>query len=67
MTKTTKSSVSRRTVMKGAGAAAAAVATYPISATAQNTDRIIIGMTQEPVQFNPLLYANTGTENVPEA
>ena len=24
-------------------------------------------MTQEPVQFNPLLYANTGTENVPEA
>ena len=67
MTKTTKSSVSRRTVMKGAGAAAAAVATYPISATAQNKDRIIIGMTQEPVQFNPLLYANTGTENVPEA
>jgi len=28
---------------------------------------IILGMTQEPVQFNPLLYVNAGTENVPEA
>ena len=59
--------VSRRTAIKGAAAASTWAATYPIAATAQNKDRIIIGMTQEPVQFNPLLYANTGTENVPEA
>jgi peptide/nickel transport system substrate-binding protein len=31
-----------------------------------NKDRVILGMTQEAVQFNPLLYVNTGTENVPE-
>ena len=28
---------------------------------------IIVGMTQEPVNFNPLLYVNSGTEEVPEA
>lgn len=59
--------VSRRTAIKGAAAASAWAATYPIAASAQNKERIICGMTQEPVQFNPLLYANTGTENVPEA
>jgi peptide/nickel transport system substrate-binding protein len=32
-----------------------------------NRDRIILCMTQEPVQFNPLLFVNAGTENVPEA
>lgn len=63
----TSKGLSRRGVIKGAGAVAAASTFHPISATAQNKDRIIIGMTQEPVQFNPLLYANTGTENVPEA
>ncbi len=65
----TKGKISRRDTLKGsvAVAVAAATSTYPISATAQNKDRLIIGMTQEPVQFNPLLYANTGTENVPEA
>src|SRR5271166_2220420 len=31
-----------------------------------NRDRVILGMTQEPVQFNPLLYVNSGTENIPE-
>ena len=28
---------------------------------------VIIGMTQEPVNFNPLLYVNSGVETVPEA
>jgi len=28
---------------------------------------VIVGMTQEPVNFNPLLYVNSGTEEVPEA
>ncbi len=40
------------------------VAATPVSA-AKNS--VIIGMTQEPVNFNPLLYVNSGTEEVPEA
>jgi peptide/nickel transport system substrate-binding protein len=36
-------------------------------AVAAKTDRIIISHNQEPVQYNPLLYVNRGTENVPEA
>ena len=35
-------------------------------AQAQNRDRLILGMTQEPVQFNPMLWVNAGTENIPE-
>ncbi len=35
-------------------------------AQALNKDRLILGMTQEPVQFNPLLWVNAGTENIPE-
>jgi peptide/nickel transport system substrate-binding protein len=35
-------------------------------AQAINRERVILGMTQEPVQFNPLLWVNAGTENVPE-
>lgn len=31
-----------------------------------NKERLILGMTQEPVQFNPLLWVNAGTENIPE-
>jgi peptide/nickel transport system substrate-binding protein len=64
MTVRVKTKLSRRALLKGAGATAGVLAT---PALAQNKDRIICGMTQEPVQFNPLLYANTGTENVPEA
>jgi peptide/nickel transport system substrate-binding protein len=30
-------------------------------------NNVIVGMTQEPVNFNPLLYVNSGTEEVPEA
>jgi peptide/nickel transport system substrate-binding protein len=28
---------------------------------------VIVAMTQEPMQFNPLIYENTGTESVPES
>ena len=64
-------SVSRRgLIRRGAGAGALALgapALLPGSASGQSRDRLILGMSQEPVQFNPLLYVNSGTENVPEA
>jgi peptide/nickel transport system substrate-binding protein len=40
------------------------VGVQPVSAAKKS---VIIGMTQEPVNFNPLLYVNSGTEEVPEA
>ena len=39
-------------------------AVQPVSAAKKS---VIVGMTQEPVNFNPLLYVNSGTEEVPEA
>src|SRR4029077_12557077 len=59
-------------VLSGAAKAAALAVTgaggFAAPAIAQqNKDRIIFAMSQEPVQFNPLLYVNTGTENVPES
>lgn len=67
-----KSGLSRRQVLSGAAKAAALAVTgtggFAAPAIAQqNKDRIIFAMSQEPVQFNPLLYVNTGTENVPES
>jgi peptide/nickel transport system substrate-binding protein len=66
-----RNGLSRRQVLSGAAKAAALAFTSPgIAAPAiaqQNKDRIIFAMSQEPVQFNPLLYVNTGTENVPES
>lgn len=58
---------SRRGIIAGAGALGLAAANLPREALAQSRDRIIVAMSQEPVQFNPLLYVNSGTENVPEA
>eukprot|EP01031_Cornospumella_fuschlensis_P048735 gene48735-59676_t len=49
------------------GAGAAILAAPTVHAQSLNRERIILGMTQEPVQFNPLLFVNAGTENVPEA
>ncbi|MGE0715613.1 MAG: ABC transporter substrate-binding protein, partial [Alphaproteobacteria bacterium] len=71
MTKS-RNGITRRRFLAAAGttAAASAVGVGGLAAPAvaqQNRDRIILGMTQEPVQFNPLLYVNAGTENVPEA
>ena len=60
--------ITRRTLGKvGLGAAAVPLAAPTVWGQAINRDRIILCMTQEPVQFNPLLYVNAGTENVPEA
>jgi peptide/nickel transport system substrate-binding protein len=63
------SSLTRRSVLKGAGASwlIVPVAGLYSPAIAQKRDRIILGTTQEPVQFNPLLYVNAGAENIPEA
>ena len=65
--------VSRRQFIKTTGMAAAGVALAgsagwltPTPAWAKKNS-VIIGMTQEPVNFNPLLYVNSGTEEVPEA
>ena len=74
MKKTKNTDVTRREFMKTTSKAAAVaavagtgVASFAPPAVAKNKDRIIFGMTQEPVQFNPILYVNRGTENVPEA
>ena len=58
-------SLTRRGVLAGGAAVLTAPAILPARAE-PNRDRIILGMTQEPVQFNPLLWVNAGTENVPE-
>ena len=65
--------VSRRQFLKTTGMAAAGAALAgsagwlaPTPAWAKKNN-VIVGMTQEPVNFNPLLYVNSGTEEVPEA
>lgn len=55
--------ITRRATLAGA----AILAAPTVHAQSLNRERIILGMTQEPVQFNPLLFVNAGTENVPEA
>ena len=62
--------MTRRDFIKTTGmltaCAAAAGAGIPRQAWAKKNN-VIIGMTQEPVNFNALLYVNSGTEEVPEA
>ncbi len=62
--------ITRRDFIKTTGAltafAAAASMGIPRRAWAKKNN-VIIGMTQEPVNFNALLYVNSGTEEVPEA
>ena len=63
-------SLTRRSLIKGAAAAGLILPAGALHAPAlaqQRRDRIILGTTQEPVQFNPLLYVNAGAENIPEA
>jgi peptide/nickel transport system substrate-binding protein len=55
----------KTTGMLTAGAAAASMG-IPRQAWAKKNN-VIIGMTQEAVNFNALLYVNSGTEEVPEA
>ena len=40
---------------------------FPVQPIWAAKKSVIVGMTQEPVNFNPLLYVNSGTEEVPEA
>jgi peptide/nickel transport system substrate-binding protein len=60
--------LSRRSALVGGLAAPLVLAEGIRSGHAQaiNKERVILGMTQEPVQFNPLLWVNAGTENIPE-
>jgi peptide/nickel transport system substrate-binding protein len=65
--------ITRRDFIKTAGAVTAGTAfigtglsLFPNRAWAAKKN-VIVGMTQEPVNFNPLLYVNSGTEEVPEA
>ncbi len=59
--------ISRRGVLAGSAGAATMLAAPTVWGQSINRERVILAMTQEPVQFNPLLYVNAGTENVPEA
>jgi peptide/nickel transport system substrate-binding protein len=61
---TDSTSWSRRGVLAGGGALLLPSLARPAIAQSA-TDRIVFAMTQEPVQLNPLLYVNAGTENVP--
>ena len=65
--------ITRRDFIKTAGAVTAGTALvgtglslFPHRAWAAKKN-VIVGMTQEAVNFNPLLYVNSGTEEVPEA
>jgi peptide/nickel transport system substrate-binding protein len=65
--------ITRRDFIKTAGAVTAGTALigtglslFPNRAWAAKKN-VIVGMTQEAVNFNPLLYVNSGTEEVPEA
>jgi peptide/nickel transport system substrate-binding protein len=65
--------MTRRDFIKATGkmAAGTALAGAGLGLTADpawaKKNSVILGMTQEPVNFNPLLYVNAGTEQVPEA
>jgi peptide/nickel transport system substrate-binding protein len=74
MEKIKRSGCTRRDFLKTSGQLAAGLAVagsatgwlaMPALAAAQNS--VVVSMMQEPVQFNPLLYVNSGTEQVPEA
>src|ERR1041384_1374975 len=60
----------RRTLLKGAAASGLilpASGLYTPALAQSNRERVIFATTQEPVQFNPLLYANGGTDTIVEA
>ncbi len=67
---TTKLQLTRRSLLKGAAASGLilpAAGLYTPAIAQSNRDRVILAGTQEPVQFNPLLYTNAGTETIPES
>ena len=65
-----KLTMNRRTLIKGAAASGLIVPVgglYRPAIAQSNPNRVIFATTQEPVQFNPLLYANGGTDTIVEA
>jgi len=65
--------LNRRRLLKGAGGIGlgAAAGAFPRGlrlrgARAQEGGEVIVGMSQETINYNPLLYANTGIDTVPE-
>lgn len=67
---TNRTNLTRRSLIKGAAATGLILPATTLFAPAlaqSGGDRIIMAGTQEPVQFNPLLYTNGGTETIPEA
>lgn len=65
-----KFTLNRRSLIKGAAATGLllpATSLYRPAIAQSNRDRVILATTQEPVQFNPLLYANGGTDTIVEA
>jgi peptide/nickel transport system substrate-binding protein len=66
----TSFTMNRRTLLKGAAASGLilpATGLYTPALAQSNRERVIFATTQEPVQFNPLLYANGGTDTIVEA
>lgn len=67
---TAKFGINRRSLIKGAAATGLllpATGLYRPAIAQSNRERVIFATTQEPVQFNPLLYANGGTDTIVEA
>ncbi|MGB3386661.1 MAG: peptide ABC transporter substrate-binding protein [Pseudaminobacter sp.] len=62
--------LTRRSLIKGAAASSLILPASGLCTPAiaqSKSDRVILAGTQEPVQFNPLLYTNAGTETIPES
>ncbi|WP_312796919.1 peptide ABC transporter substrate-binding protein [Tianweitania sp.] len=67
---TTKLTMNRRTLIKSAAASSLilpATGLFRPAIAQSNRERVIFTTNQEPVQFNPLLYANGGTDTIVEA
>ncbi|MDX3924618.1 MAG: peptide ABC transporter substrate-binding protein [Shinella sp.] len=62
--------ITRRSLIKGAAASSLilpASGLYAPAIAQSSRERVILAGTQEPVQFNPLLYTNAGTDTIPES
>lgn len=61
--------LTRRSAIKAIATSTLAIPASGIysPAIAQQRDRVIFGTTQEPVQFNPLLYVNAACREYPES
>jgi peptide/nickel transport system substrate-binding protein len=65
-----KKGMTRRKFIKTTGTLTACAAAASVGVPRRvwaKKNNVIVGMTQEPVNFNALLYVNSGTEEVPEA